>query len=202
MSKTSSLILAGGRGRRLKGVEKALIPCKGGTLIEHIIAVLDPLVDDIVVSVRDGGQMDALEPYIGDCCAVVDRYHDTGPLAGILEGLKAAGGEYTFVTACDMPYLNSGAVELLFERAIGHDCALPVGDNGVYEPLHAVYRTASMLDETQKAIERGERFILAPIFKLEDVVTVGMDEIRKVDPYLKTFLNINTMQDMEQMLEK
>ncbi len=197
MINTSAIILAGGRGRRLGHKEKALIPINGKPIIEHTIEVLEGVVDEIIVSVRGDRQKQLLEEYTTGHIVVVDKYVDVGPLAGILEGLGAAGGEYVFVVACDMPFLNIGVVELLFKRARGHDGALPVGDNGIYEPLHAVYRTGPMLARTKKAIKQGERFILAPIFDLEDVVLVEMDEIRELDPELKTFLNVNTLEDIE-----
>ena len=196
----SAVILAGGRGRRMGDVEKALIPIKDMTLIEHIIEVLDPLVDEIVVSARDDEQAAVLEQLVGGRNVVVDHRQGVGPLAGILSGLEAAGGEYTFVTACDMPYLNAQVVDYLFRRALGHDAAVPVGDEGVYEPLHAVYRTAPMLLATGRALEEGERFILAPVFKLGGVEAVGMDDIREFDSDLQSFVNINTPEDVGRLV--
>jgi len=197
MINTSTIILAGGRGKRLGYKEKALIPINGKPIIEHTIEVLEGVVDEIIVSARDDRQKQLLEEYTTGRIIVVDKYVDVGPLAGILEGLKAVGSEYVFVVACDMPLLNVGVVELLFKRAQGHDGALPVGDDGIYEPLHAVYRTGPMLARTEKSIEQGERFILAPIFDLEDMVLIEMDKIRELDPELKTFLNVNTLEDIE-----
>ncbi|MCD4809444.1 MAG: molybdenum cofactor guanylyltransferase [Methanosarcinales archaeon] len=197
MINTSTIILAGGRGRRLGHKEKALIPINGKSIIEHTIEVLKGVTDEIIVSVRDDGQKQLLEEYTPGRIVVVDKYVDVGPLAGILEGLAAAGGEYVFVVACDMPFLNIGVVEFLFKRAQGHDGALPVRGDGIFEPLHAVYHTGPMLARTEKSIEQGERFILAPIFDLEDMVLIEMDEIRELDPELKTFLNVNTLEDIE-----
>ncbi|MDF1558313.1 MAG: molybdenum cofactor guanylyltransferase [ANME-2 cluster archaeon] len=199
MVERAAVILAGGCGRRLGNVEKALIPIRDKTLIEHVIEVLDPLVDEIIVSARDEEQAQVLEPLVGGRVVVVDGRKGVGPLAGILSGLEAAKGEYTLVTACDMPYLNAQVVEYLFRRARGNDAAVPVGDGGVYEPLHAVYRTGSMLLETRRALEQGERFILAPIFKMEVVEAVGMDEIREFDYGLQTFVNVNTPEDVERL---
>ena len=197
MINTSAIILAGGQGRRLGHKEKALISIKGRPIIEHAIEVLEGIVDEIIVSVRDDGQKQLLKEYMTGREVVVDKYKNMGPLAGILEGLEAAGGKYVFVVACDMPFLNVEVVELLFKRAQGHDGALPVRGDGIFEPLHAVYRTGPMLAETKKAIEQGERFILAPIFNLDDMVLIEMDEISKLDSKLKTFLNVNTLEDIE-----
>ncbi|MBC2746949.1 MAG: molybdenum cofactor guanylyltransferase [ANME-2 cluster archaeon] len=199
MINNSAIILAGGRGKRLGYKEKALIPINGKPIIEHTIEVLEGVVDEIIVSVRDDRQKQLLEECTTGRIIVVDKYVDVGPLAGILEGLKAAGGEYVFVVACDMPFLKADVVEFLFKSAKGHDGALPVSDDGIYEPLHAVYCTGPMLAGTKKAIEQGERFILAPIFDLEDMVFIEMDKIRELDLdlELKTFLNVNTLEDIE-----
>lgn len=197
MTYRSTIILAGGRGKRLGYKEKALIPVKAEPIIGHTIKVLEEVVDEIIISVRDERQKQLLNEYTQDRIVVIDTYTDTGPIAGVLEGLRVAGGEYVFIVACDMPFLNDRVVEFLFRRAHGHDGALPVGDDGVYEPLHAVFRTGPMMASTRRAIEKGERFILAPIFDLDDIVLITMDEIRELDPELKTFLNINTLGDIE-----
>jgi molybdopterin-guanine dinucleotide biosynthesis protein A len=197
----SSLILAGGRARRFENKEKALIPFRGKTVIEHTIDVLEELSDEIIVSIRDDNQKHVLTDFVGNRTMVVDRYCDVGPLAGMLEGFKAAKGEYVFVTACDMPYPDAGVIRLLFECARGHDAAVPKWEDGRMEPLCAVYRTAPMVREIEKAVKNGDRFILAPVFKLKDVMYVDMEKIRRIDPELRMFVNINTMEDMERLSE-
>ncbi|MCL7474971.1 MAG: molybdenum cofactor guanylyltransferase [Methanosarcinales archaeon] len=195
----SALILAGGRGRRMGFREKALLPVGNRTILEKTIEVLETVVDEVVVSVRDKIQQETLRGYTQDLDVVLDNYHDVGPLAGILEGMKAAGGEYVFISACDMPYLDTRVVQLLFDRAQGHDAAIPVWENEVLEPLHAVYRASPMAVETEKAILRNDKIALAPIFKLKDVVFVAMEEIQDIDPDLRTFMNINTMEDISKI---
>ncbi|HUV83660.1 MAG TPA: molybdenum cofactor guanylyltransferase [archaeon] len=193
----SALILAGGRGRRLGYKEKALIPIKGRTILEYNLDLLERLVDEVIISVRDDEQKYILVEYTGERTIVIDEYPDVGPLAGILEGLKVAEGEYVFITACDMPFLNPEVVEMLFQRAKGHDAAIPVWENEMLEPLHAVYSTRPMAIETENAIKNGDKIALAPIFELKDVVFVDMEDVRALDPGLRTFININTLEDME-----
>jgi molybdopterin-guanine dinucleotide biosynthesis protein A len=193
----SALILVGGRGRRLGYKEKALIPFKGRTILEYNLDLLERLVDEVIISVRDDEQKCFLVEYTGERTIIADHYTNVGPLAGILEGLKAADGEYVFITACDMPFLNPEVVEMLFKRAKGHDAAIPVWDNEMLEPLHAVYRNGPMAIETEKAIKNGDKIALAPVFNLKDVVLVDMEDVRAIDPGLRTFININTQEDME-----
>jgi molybdopterin-guanine dinucleotide biosynthesis protein A len=121
-----------------------------------------------------------------------------GPLAGILSGLKVCGDEYCFIAACDMPFINEKVVRLLFRKSEHYDAAIPSHKDGFLEPLHAVYRCKPMIRETEKAIEKGETIILAPIFKL-NVNYVDINEIKKLDPDLKTFMNVNTPEDIQQL---
>lgn len=195
----SALILAGGRGRRLGNMEKALMSCDGRSLLERTINILDDIADDVLVSVRDEGQAKELEAYACGKKMVLDSYYDIGPLAGILEGFKAAKGEYIFVTACDMPFIDPKVVEFMFRCAEGHDAALPLRPDGSMEPLCGVYRVEPMLPLIERSISSGKRFILAPVFELGDVVGVEMDTIREIDPQLRTFININTFDDMDKL---
>ena len=195
----SALILAGGRSRRMGYKEKALLPIGDKTILEHVMDSLDGVVDEIIISMRDATQQELLNDYTQGYDVVLDKFVDVGPLSGILEGLKAATGEYVFVAACDMPYINNDVVELLFKHVEGHDAAIPVWENEDLEPIHAVYRTRPMAVETEKAILRNEKFVLAPVFKMQDLVFVNMDEIRELDPDLRTFVNINTPDDVEKL---
>lgn len=197
----SALVLAGGQGRRLGYKEKALITIKGRTILEHSLVILDGVVDEIIISLRDDEQLDLLKPFTTGRLVVTDRFTSVGPLAGIQEGLKAVRGDYVFIAAGDMPYLNGKVAELLFDRAAGHDAAVPVRENEILEPLHAVYRTGPMAIETEKAIRAGDKSVLVPISKLKDAVLVEMDAIRAIDPGLRTFININTVGDVEQIQE-
>ncbi len=196
----SALILAGGRSRRMGFEEKALLPMRGKILLEHAMDALDGVVDEIIIPVRDMQQQELLKDYTKGYDVVLDSYQDVGPLSGILEGVIAANGEYVFVAACDMPYINSDVVELLFKSAEGHNAAIPIWDNENLEPMHAVYRTRPMAVETEKAILRSEKFVLSPVFYMQDLVFVNVDdEIRQLDPDLKTFVNINTPDDVEKL---
>jgi molybdopterin-guanine dinucleotide biosynthesis protein A len=194
----SGIILAGGRSTRFGGGEKSLKPVNGQPMICHVREAIKPLVDEIIVSVRGEEQRNRVFPYLldGNNAFVYDELSDIGPLAGMLPSLKAARGEYVVVVACDMPLVNTRAIELLFEKAKGHDAAVPIGDDGFLEPLHAVYRREPMIRAVEESIKKGERRIASPLNHLKDVVYVPVDQIRKVDPELKTFLNVNRAEDL------
>lgn len=192
----SALILAGGKGKRFGYKEKALIEIEGTPVISRIISTLEPLVDEIIISLRDKHQYDLLAPVTGELPTAFDEQEGVGPLAGMLSGLKVASYEYIFVTACDMPFPDPKIVELLFSRSKGHDCALIKRKNGSYEPLCAVYRTCLLIPLIEKSIGDNRYFILSPVFEMNDMVEVDIAEIEKIDPSLACLQNINTLNDL------
>ncbi len=195
----SGLILAGGVGSRLGYREKALIDIEGRPLITLIIERLEKVVDEIIISVRDGAQSELLEKsLVRGYKFAYDDQRNIGPISGILSGLSVCENEYCFIAACDMPFINEDVVKLLFRKVEDHDAAIPRWDDGFLEPLHAVYRCAPTIRETRKAIKGGETIILAPVFRMK-VNYVPVDEIRKLDPDLKTFININTDEDIRKL---
>ncbi|MDD1744650.1 MAG: molybdenum cofactor guanylyltransferase [Candidatus Methanoperedens sp.] len=195
----SALILAGGMGRRLGYREKALIDINGKTLIALIIEKLEKVVDSIIISVRDRAQEELLKAALSlEYRFAYDIHKNTGPMSGILSGLSSCEDEYCFIAACDMPFINENVVRLLFRRSDNFDAAIPRWEDGFLEPLHAVYRCVPMIHETKQAIERGETIILAPVFKMK-VNYVPMDDVRKLDPDLRTFININTNDDIQKL---
>ena len=193
----SSLILAGGSARRLGNIEKALVIIDGHTILERTSSMLSTVSDEVIISLRDQSQATTFGMDPGREKLVFDTVRDVGPLAGILEGCRMAESDYLFVTACDMPYLSPDVVELMFSRAMGHDAAIPSRDDGSMEPLCSVYKVSVMLPLIEKCVAKGERFILAPVFCMDDVVKVPVNDLREVDPELSSFVNINTHQDLE-----
>jgi molybdopterin-guanine dinucleotide biosynthesis protein A len=195
---SSALILAGGMGSRMGYREKALIDINGKPLIAFVIKNVEKAVENIIISVRDKAQAELFEAVLSGCRFAYDAYQNAGPLAGILSGLAACEDEYCFIAACDMPFINENVVKLLFRKSEGYDAAIPRRKDGFLEPLHAVYKCKPMIRETKKAIENGETIILAPLFKLH-VNYVGIDEIEQIDPELRTFMNINTREDIQKL---
>ncbi|MDI9393910.1 MAG: molybdenum cofactor guanylyltransferase [Euryarchaeota archaeon] len=200
----NAIILAGGRGRRMGMVEKALLEYEGKSILEHLLEKLFRVVDVVILSVRDTSQKEKLIPLLEkfpnrQIRFCFDSREDAGPLEGIRAGLLESGSEYSFVCAGDMPFVNSEVVSLLFKKAIGHDAALPRWEERMFEPLHAVY-SRNMLPEIEKAFERGKLSVLAPVFQMKDLIFVDVSEIREIDPELRTFANINTVEDLESMI--
>jgi len=186
----TAVILAGGKGSRLNFVDKALLELHGKPILKHIITTLSRCVDEIIVVARDEEQQANL--HLTGVIVVRDEVQDFGPVAGICSGLRASSSQYAFVAACDMPFIKADVVDLLFHRAAGYDVAIPYPP----EPLHAVYKREATIWAAKAAIQRREGAITYVLDQLE-VNYVPKDEIRLIDPNLCTFVNINSLEDVE-----
>jgi molybdopterin-guanine dinucleotide biosynthesis protein A len=198
----SALILAGGKGTRLGEQEKALLACKDRTLLENAIYVLDQVVDEVIVSVRDHKQQEAFSEFVQGIKLLCDQYQSKGPLAGMLEGMKAAAGNYVFVVACDMPFLQPDVIDLLFKEAAGHDAAIPLWKDGRKEPLHAVYNREQLIPIIERSILKDDHRVMNVVSQLYDVRFTSVDRIQLIDRELVSFVNINTPADLEQITKK
>ena len=192
-------MLAGGLGTRLGGREKALLSLNNGTFIGNTLQVLDRVCDETIISFRDESQLRQFGTYVCGRKTVLDTISHAGPLAGMFEGFKEASGEYVFVVACDMPYLNSDVIDLLFRMAEGHDAVVPVSTSGKKEPLHAVYKRVPMLYAMERSLREGDRFVMSPVMKMDDVLFPEAGDMNDIDKELMTFININTPQDLDRL---
>jgi len=191
----SAVILAGGAGSRL-GKEKSLVEFDGRPLIQWSVEKLAPFVEDVVVVARGPEQAKQLEDLIPNAVIAIDSISGYGPVAGLAAGMGKARNEYVLAIGCDLPFLNADVIDLLFELAQGWDAAVPTRENGMMEPLHSVYKRDALLSACQKAMNRGERRIRAPLTILR-VKCVAVELLKILDPELLTFFNLNTRKDLD-----
>lgn len=195
----SGVIVAGGRSTRFGDADKAVAELGGTPMIRRVADRLADVVDALVVNCRED-QVEAIEGalagYPHDVRFAPDPDPDEGPMAGIRTGLRAAGGEYAAVVACDMPFVEPSLVDYLGDRVEGHDAAVPRLDDGWFQTTQAVYRADAMADACERALERGDRRIVAPFDDL-DVAVVSEGEVRRHAP-LETFRNLNTREEFEE----
>ena len=103
----SSIILAGGKARRMRGLDKGLQTYRGRRLIEHAIESISPQVDEILISANR-----YLDEYASLGYAVYPDKHDRfdGPLAGIASAIPHCKHDWILVIPCDMPFLPGDLV--------------------------------------------------------------------------------------------
>ncbi|MEA3323689.1 MAG: molybdenum cofactor guanylyltransferase [Euryarchaeota archaeon] len=199
----TGIILCGGRSRRF-GKDKALLSTEGVPMVQRMAGRISQVVDKIIIAARDSAQRESLAAIsaIPDGAEVVcDSVIGYGPVAGILAGLRASKSEYSICLACDLPYVNPDVVDALFgcAEANNGDVAIPKHPNGILEPLHAVYGK-SMVRACRDAIGMEEHTIRGAMSSLERVVFVPTELLRRFDPDLRTFLNVNYPEDLGVMM--
>ncbi len=183
-------ILAGGRGRRLGGVEKGLVEIGGRKIIEII---LDSLKDfNSVIVCRDEEQA-KLYSVFGE--VTVDIYRGMGPLAGIHSALSYFSEEMVVVGA-DMPFVSSEVCRYLLSQCRGVFAVVPVWGDGRFEPTLSAY-SPHILSEVEECLRRGDRKVICAFERLGNVKYISVDELRKFDASLLTFFNINTPEDLK-----
>ncbi|MFK0310240.1 molybdenum cofactor guanylyltransferase MobA [Pseudomonas sp. NPDC090233] len=150
----SILILAGGRGQRMGGRDKGLVPWRGEPLVAHVQRVVRALSDDVVISCNRN--QDLYRPFADQL--VSDPEADfPGPLAGVIAGLAAARHEWVVLLACDAPLIDRGLIDDLLRLAVSHDSAAMVRQGGYWQPMFSVLprRLLPVLDQAWAAGERS-----------------------------------------------
>lgn len=106
----TGVILAGGRARRMGGIDKGLLEVVGRPLVERTIAILRPQVGRLIISANRNQDRYAEYGYP----VVIDSVGDYwGPLAGIVSVMRAAITEFIVTVPCDTPGLPGDLVDKL-----------------------------------------------------------------------------------------
>jgi molybdenum cofactor guanylyltransferase len=189
----SAVVLAGGKSSRM-GRPKALLPFGDEPLIVHIVRALKRIFAEIVVVAAPGQELPTLPVKL-----VRDEVAYQGPVGGIYYGLQATGGEFSFITSCDVAFVNSPLISYLTSQISQYDVVVPYWQDR-FQPLHAVYRR-TLLPLLAGQLERGE---LRPVYLFDKVRTrrVAEEEIRSFDPQGLSFFNMNTPADYQEALER
>lgn len=178
---TAAFVLAGGRSSRM-GTNKAFLPFRGRTLLEHVIAQAHSVTSDITL-VGDRGL------YINFGCPVIeDIFAGCGPLAGIHAALASSTCKWNLILACDMPAVTTEFLGQLMARADSSraDAVIPLPPTAAPEPLCAAYcRQCALV--IAAALEAGVRKVTEGL--------AGLDIDYWPVPHSHFFSNLNTPQD-------
>lgn len=196
----AGVLVCGGGSTRFGDDDKVCFPLAGKPLVRHVADRLVPVIDELVVNCRTDQHEaleEALDGYPHEVTYTFDERADAGPLHGIGQGLRGTDETFAVVVACDMPFVDPGFVEYLFEVAEGHEAAIPKqGDERWFQPLQAVYQVDAMCSAIDAAVDEGMDRPINAARKL-DVRTVEGEELRdRADEW--TFFNVNTRADLEE----
>ncbi|MFL5690628.1 MAG: molybdenum cofactor guanylyltransferase [Ktedonobacteraceae bacterium] len=198
MQQVTGIILAGGVSRRM-GTEKALLPLPGNkqlTFVEYLASLLAEQCCEVLLVARDEAQA-ARYGKVAGVRILVDKIPDRGPLMGLYSGLSAmdaAVSSHALVMAVDMPLVQPALVAFLLAQPRSDALMVPVV-NGVPQVLCAIY-PHSVLPLVEQRLQEGRRdprslLEVAPVSYIEEA------QLREVDPQLRSFVNVNTPEELD-----
>ncbi len=185
----TGVVLAGGQGSRMGGVDKGLQPFRGKPMVAHVLERLAPQVDEVLLNanrnVEDYGRFgfrviaDEIEGF-------------AGPLAGFERGLARASHPLVVTVPCDSPFLPLDLVARLHAALLLTNAELAVAKTG--DQAHPVFSLMrrEVHESLRTFLSSGQRKIDKWYAGLE-VVEVSFDD--EAD----AFLNINTREELSSL---
>jgi molybdopterin-guanine dinucleotide biosynthesis protein A len=184
MSAVSGIVLAGGQGRRMGGVDKGLQLLRGRPMIEWVLERLAPQVSQVIVNANQN--LERYEAY-GHRVVRDEIGGFAGPLAGLHAGLKAAAHPLVVTVPCDSPFLPDDLVKRLTAALTNHHLAVAkTGDQP--HPVFALMKR-DVRESLEAFLAQGGRKIDAWYAALE-VVEVPFDD------EAQAFRNLNTLEEL------
>jgi len=188
----TGIILAGGKNSRM-GTNKAFLEIDGIRLIDNILAVYRKIFSEIIIVTNDPLSYTEFPETV----VVTDIYKGKGALGGIYTGLFYATHNYSFVAACDMPFLNKDFIIYLTEQTDKFDIVVPQLSEG-FQALHAIY-SRNCLSHIKKLMI-ADKLKIAGFYKEVRLLTIPEEKIKPFNKDGRLFLNINTPEDLKKDL--
>lgn len=193
----AGILLVGGRSSRM-GRDKALLPLPASdnlTFVGHLASLLCTRCSDVVLVARDEEHARQYrssglpEP----TRIVTDIEADMGPLMGLYSGLRAIQATHALVVAVDMPFVQPAMLDFLLAQPLDDAIILPRVAQ-IPQVLLAVYPRPllSLVEERLRAGRRDPRSLL----EQARVRYVEEAQLRQIDSCLRSFVNVNTPEEL------
>ncbi|MBN3851193.1 molybdenum cofactor guanylyltransferase MobA [Paraburkholderia sp. Ac-20342] len=190
----TGLVLAGGRGTRMGGVDKGLQMLHGKPLAAHVLRRLAPQTAALLISANRHPDTYAALGATYRATVVADTLAGfPGPLAGMLAGLRTAGTAYLLSVPCDSPWLPADLAarlaHALDEKQADIVTVTTLDAHGAasLHPVFALMRT-TLADDLAAFLAAGERKVRAWYARHTTVEVAFADE--------RPFYNANSLQEL------
>lgn len=186
----TGIILAGGRATRMGGEDKGLVRIADIPLYQYVLARLRPQVGPIAINANrnQARYRESGLPIIGD---LIPDF--SGPLAGMLAGLKYATTEWVAFVPCDVPDFPATLIEKLWQQK-GSAIAAYASDGERAHPTLALLHT-SLATPLEDYLARGERKLMLFL----DAARAQQVEFKGQQ---SAFHNINTLEDCRRWVKE
>jgi molybdopterin-guanine dinucleotide biosynthesis protein A len=181
----TGVILAGGRAKRMGGVDKGLVPINDRPMIAWVIDALRPQVSDVLINANRNR-----DRYGEFACPVIDDGDSDfrGPLAGMASAMQTARTPYIAVVPCDSPLIGGELVARLYAAAASSGSPIAAAHDGErLQPVFALL-ACELLDDLAGYLDDGERKI-DRWYARHGYVKVDFNDVAE------WFANINTPED-------
>ncbi len=180
------VVLAGGKGRRMEGMDKGLLPFRGRTLIDHVLDAIGQQTNRIVINANRNLDDYAVFGYP----VVADTLTDfQGPLAGFLAAMSVVSTEYILTLPCDGPVIAENYLQKMIQPMTLPSTDMVVASDGNrLQPVYALI-PLGLKQSLMDFLDEGGR-------KID--VWYGRHEYAVVDfpPDSGMFININSQRDL------
>lgn len=185
--KVTGVVLAGGLGRRMGGMDKGLVEFRGQPMVKMVIECFAPQVDELLINANRNADAYASFGYrvIPDALPGF-----AGPLAGLQTGLMSAAHELVATVPCDSPFLPGDLITRMKTALVAEDAQLAVAMvQGRAQPVFCLCRRG-VLPHLTEFLQQGGR-------KMDTWYgTLKVVEV-KFDHAADAFTNINTSQELD-----
>jgi molybdopterin-guanine dinucleotide biosynthesis protein A len=191
MHEISVVIQAGGKSSRM-GKDKAFLPFHGTSLIQYVLQQVEGIGNEIIIISNQPDDHNEFNLPVFE-----DIFPGTGPLGGLYTAIYYARYEYCWVFACDMPFINRDLMRHMEGIAPLYDAVVPKLEISEYtEPFRAIYKK-SCLPAIHEVLSSNKRRV-TDFFYLVNVHFLEWKDIKRYDPQGKSFININTRDDLHE----
>ena len=187
----TGVVLAGGLGRRMGGVDKGLVEFRGRTMVEWALERLRPQVDELIINANRNVERYAAFGYP----VFADEIEGfAGPLAGLHAALCRASCPLVATAPCDSPFLPADLVARLHAALVAADAELAVART--FDQPHPVFCLCR-----RDVLPHLEAFLAAGGRKVDLwYATLKIVEVR-FDDEEEAFRNINTRDELRSLSE-
>ncbi|RIA09924.1 molybdenum cofactor guanylyltransferase [Flavobacteriaceae bacterium MAR_2010_72] len=179
----TGIVLAGGKSSRM-GTDKGFLKLDNVTFMERLIETLKPFVNEIMIVSNNDKYEQFGYKRLDDCIK------DAGPLAGLYTGLYHSKTEYNLVLSCDVPFVNSKILSVLFEGVDPASEVIQLESEGKTMPLIAIYKK-QCLQRCLDLLHDGERRLQVAVEQFK-TKTISIDS--ELNQYVQ---NINTLEQFK-----
>lgn len=202
----TAIILAGGKNSRFDFNKlnssikhKALLKINNKAIIDILIEKFEKIFQEIIVVVsKDNKQILKRNIKNKNIKLIEDKIYGKYTIGGIYTGLYAANNSYSFITGCDMPFLNLNLINYMIKQLRRNSALVPY-INKKYEPLYAFY-SKDIINLIAEYINKN-CLKISQIFDKIHIKKIEENKIKKYDHNFFSFININTIKDYKYALK-